>query len=522
MSAARAEVLFDTGNVHDANGAWHDAALAFGACVMLAPDNESALINLGNVLTKAGRPGEAIEAYRRCLRIAPRNVNVMFNLGNALTSAGRLTEAVEIYVECLRSAPDFGAAYVNLAGVLRGLGVLDHAKTMAEAAHVLMPQNVDALACLAGLHFDLGEFDDAVGLYGQALAQQPGHAGVLSSLANALHSSGRLDAALALHDRAYAAAPDNADHRYNRALSMLAAGDYEHGWTEHEWRHRRTRSLHTEPDRGPAWNGGPIAGQTILLHAEQGLGDTLQFIRYAPMVAALGARVLVEVPAELVRLTRSVPGVAGVVAGGEPASSDTHCALMSLPAMFATTLDTVPTAIPYLTADTNSIATWRARLRADERPLVGLVWAGGSHHGDIDSHLTDRRRSLPDTALAPLGGIPGVHFVSLQRDARTLPERPDMTDPMPSITDFADTAALVTCLDLVIAVDTAVAHLAGALGKTVWLLSRYDGCWRWLNRQSDTPWYPTMRIFRQPSPGDWAGVMDQVMAELAGFFIRRA
>lgn len=515
MSAARAEYLFDVGNAHNANGAWDEATSAFAECTTLAPDNAAVLINFGNALVKSGRTEEAVVIYRRCLAIVPGHVNLLFDLGGALVSLGRLTEAVEAYVACVRRAPDFGAAYVNLAGALRNLGVIDHARTMAETALHLLPDHIEALICRAGLHYDVGAFDAAASLYGDALAVEPGHAGVLTSLANALHSAGRLDAALPIHDLAYAAAPDNADYRYNRALSLLASGDHARGWAEHEWRLRRARTRDAMAARGPAWDGGPIAGQTILLHAEQGFGDTLQFVRYAPLVAATGAHVVLEVPETLIRLMRSVPGVARILSVGETCRSfDTHCAMMSLPHRFATTQATVPARIPYLAAEPADIARWRAWLPADDKRLVGLVWAGGAHHGDIESHLTDRRRSLPVTALDELAGIDQFRFVSLQKDAPALPARLDIIDPMPLVIDFADTAAVIANLDLVIAVDTAVAHLAGALGKPVWLLSRYDGCWRWGDRQTETPWYPTMRIFRQSRPGDWDGVVAEVAKAL--------
>jgi tetratricopeptide (TPR) repeat protein len=523
MSVVEAEALFDAGNRHDERGAFDAAVAAFDACATLVPDNTAVLVNLANTLVKAERFGEAAAAYRRYLALVPGDVDRWFALGNALRQAGSLIEAVGAYVQCLRLAPSFGPCHVNLAGSLRALGVLDQAQIMAEAAVELMPRDVDALACLAGLLYDQGAFEAAVGWYGQALAVAPGHAGVLSSLANALQGAGRLDAALVVHERAYATAPDQADYRYNRALSLLAAGDYERGWAEHEWRLRRTRTMNAAIDRGEAWDGGSLAGRTILLHAEQGFGDTIQFVRYAPMVARLGARVVLEVPAPLVRLMGSVAGVAQVVPRGEAVPEyDTHCALMSLPWRFGTVMATIPATIPYLAADGRAVADAviapLAGRPGDRRPLVGLVWAGGTHLDDMDSHLIDRRRSIPAAALAPLGAVDRVRFVSLQKPAATMPGF-NMIDPMPWVEDFADTAAVIAQLDLVVAVDTAVAHLAGAMGKPVWLLSRYDGCWRWGDRQSDTPWYPQMRIFRQAAPLDWDGVIGAVVTALSGWAV---
>lgn len=520
MSAVCAEDLFKTGNHHDACGAFEAAAQAFDECARLVPENAAVLANLANALMKAGRAAEAPAVYRRYLALVPDDVDRWFGLANSLRIAGSLPEAVEAYVQCLRRAPDFGPGYVNMAGTLRGLGLLDQALVMAEAAVRLMPGDVDALACMAGLHYDRGNFESAVEWYGRALAVAPSHAGVLSSLANALQGSGRLDAALVLHDRAYVVAPDQADYRYNRALAILATGDYGRGWIEHEWRLRRERDVARAIDRGAVWDGGPIAGQTILLHAEQGFGDTIQFVRYASLVAARGARVVLEVPAALSRLMASVPGVAQVIARGEPSPRyQSHCSLMSLPQRFATVMSSIPATTPYVVADRALIARFGALL-GDTRPLVGLVWAGGAHHGDIDSHLIDRRRSLPVTALTPLMTNDQVRFVSLQKECVQRPAVP-MIDPMPWVEDFAETAAVIAGLDLVIAVDTAVAHLAGAMGKPVWLLSRYDGCWRWGDRQSTTPWYPQMRIFRQDRPLDWDGVMNAVACALSAWAVAK-
>lgn len=488
--------------------------------------------NAGKIHFDNERWEAAVDAFSRCLDIVPLHVEAQHNRANALVRSGRLTEAVNAYLACLQQAPDFGAAYGSLATALRGLGVLDHARVMAQTALTLLPDSTDALICLGGLHFDLGEFQEAARVYSDALTLAPGHAGILNNLANTLHSLGQLDAALILHDRAYAVEPDNALYRYNRALALLAAGDFRRGWAEHEWRQRHPPyDPQTLVNRaaGPEWHGEDIAGRRILLHCEQGLGDTLQFVRYAPLVAARGARVVLEVQPALARLLRSLPGIETVVTIDEASPpTDLHCGLMSLPWIFGTALETIPATTPYLSASTNDLMAWRARLFADDMPdadeailRVGLVWAGGAHRDDIAANLLDRRRSLPTDALAPLAGIDGVRFYSLQKERSALPAGLDMIDYMGTVRNFADTAALVMQLDLVIAVDTSVAHLAAALGKPVWLLSRFDGCWRWLHGRDDTPWYPTMRLFRQPVPGDWASVLDAVAHQLRRMTVER-
>ncbi|MGD0107769.1 MAG: tetratricopeptide repeat protein [Rhodopila sp.] len=478
------------------------------------------LFELGNSLLARGDAAEAVNAFRRCLAAAPDHAATSFNLGNALIKAHRPVEAVDAFVACLRKAPDFAAAYVNLATTLRGLTLLEQAQAMAETAVRLLPAEPEAKICLAGVLHDRSQYDAAAALYRQALSSVPGHAGALSSLGNSLQAMGNLTGALAAHDRAVAAAPDDAESRFSRATSLLAAGDFAAGWNEYEWRWQRARSR--SRGFGKPWAGEDIGGRTILLHAEQGLGDTLQFVRYAPMVATRGGRVVLEVQPSLVRLMRTISGIGHVLARGDPLPVfDAHCPLLSLPRAFATRLETIPADIPYLNADAAAAALWRARLPDDGGLRVGLMWAGSPHTDDAGAHLIDRRRSLAQTELAPLGGVGGVHLVSLQKDPPKVPDEVrrglSLIDPMADVVDFADTAALVANLDLVISVDTSVAHLAGALGRPVWLLSRYDACWRWLDRREDSPWYPGMRIYQQERPLDWSGVIGRVRADLAAF-----
>jgi Flp pilus assembly protein TadD len=473
----------------------------------------AACFDLGNILLRQGKAEPAVSAFQRCLAVAPNHAAAHYNLGNGLLQAGRPVEAVEAFVSCLRLAPDFGAAYVNLATVLRRLALLDQARAMAALGVRHLPQAPEAKICLAGVLHDQAEYEAAAVLYRQVLGCVPDHAGALSSLGNTLCAMGNLTAALAMHGRAVAVAPGDAGFHFNFAVALLAAGDFAWGWHEFEWRWQRTGSL----QRGfhEPWRGEAIAGRTILLHAEQGLGDTLQFVRYAPMVAALGARVVLEVQPPLLRLMQGLWDVAQVISRGDALPRfDTHCPLLSLPLAFATRLETVPAAVPYLHVDPAKAASWRAKLPTGGL-RVGLVWAGAAHQDDAGAHLIDQRRSIGIRQLLPLADIPGIHLVSLQKDApEPVPDGLKLIDPMQLIEDFADTAALVATLDLVIAVDTSVAHLAGALGCRVWLLSRYDGCWRWLHGRDDSPWYPGMRIYRQERPSDWFGVIERVRSDL--------
>jgi len=301
----------------------------------------------------------------------------------------------------------------------------------------------------------------------------------------------------------------------NLCFLLLITGRFEEGWEEHEWRWRMRQSSMVERTFPvPLWGGEPIAGRTILLHAEQGLGDTLQFCRYAPLIEP-GARVIVEVQAPLARLVSRMPGIAQVVVRGQALPPfDLHCPLLSLPRAFGTTLATVP-GKPYLAADPADSASWRERLAALPGLKVGLVWAGEPRENWPKLAAIDARRSMALKTLAQLGDAAGVSFISLQKgkpaaQATDPPAGMSLVDHTAELKDFADTAALIENLDLVICVDTSVAHLAGGMGKPVWLLNRFDTCWRWLLDRDDSPWYPTLRQFRQPSPGDWLAVVARV------------
>ena len=464
-----------------------------------------------------GENEAAIGVLRRCLRASPEHGATWYNLGNALLAVGRPVEAVEAFVTCLRVTPELGAAYLNLASTLRALALLEQARTMAELAVHHLPDEPEAKICLAAVLHDQTDYGAAVRLYRQVLARNPLHAGALSSLGNSLRALGHMPESLAAHDRAVAAAPGNAEFLFNRSTSYLMAGDYARGWDAYEWRWQNPAGRIR--DLGALWQGEDIAGRTILLHAEQGLGDTLQFVRYVPLVAARGARVVLEVQPALVRLFQAMPGVHRVIARGEALPPyDRHCPLLSLPRVFATRLETIPCHLPYLQAEADAIVAWGTKLPDDQGVRVGIVWAGSPHLNDAAAHLFDLRRSISLAELAPLGDIAGVHLVSLQKDR---PDGPSWTPPgmnvidlMPGVADFADTAALASNLDLVISVDTSVAHLAAGLGLPVWLLARYNGCWRWMQDRLDSPWYPGMRIFRQEHPMDWSGVIQRVRIDL--------
>jgi hypothetical protein len=380
------------------------------------------------------------------------------------------------------------------------------------------PHRWDAWADYGNALADLDRHADALEAFGKALARRPGEPRVLQNRGIALLETNDPVAAGADFRQALAGGGEAASLRFDLALAHLLSGDLATGFALYEARFGDPR-LRTPPRPlpYPRWSGTePLAGQRILLHAEQGLGDTLQFARYVPLVAARGATVVLEAPAPLAGLLGQLDGVTAVVARGGPLPDvDWHCPLGSLPLAFGTTLASIPAGVPYLRAEPGDVAGWRAA-PGDRRPRVGLVWAGNPRHRN------DRRRSLPLAALAPLARGPW-QLVGLQKDiglddAQRLAGW-QAIDAGPRLRDFAATAAALTALDLVVTVDTAVAHLAGALGRPAWVLLPYAPDWRWLLGRADSPWYPTLRLFRQPRPGDWASVVRLVtaaLAELAG------
>ncbi len=350
-----------------------------------------------------------------------------------------------------------------------------------------------------------GDREEAIAQYEQALAVQPDRAETHYNLGSALHRQGRYAEALARYGRALALKPNYAQAHLNRSLTLLLTGRFDEGWPEYEWRFDVAR-YDRRFDR-PLWSGNPLAGQSILIHAEQGFGDALQFVRFVPAVAQRGGRVVLEVPASLVRLARTVAGASEVVAAGDPLPEfECHCPLLSLPRVFKTNLANIPNAVPYLSVPAESSAAWAERVAIASGLKVGVVWAGTAV-GAIDLRL-----------LQPLWEVDGVSWFSLQvgdsaRDLSLL-DRVKIVDLSPWLADFAETAAAICHLDLVITVDTSVAHLAGALGRPTWLMLPHPPEWRWLLDRDDSPWYPSARLFRQSKAGDWLGVAHEIAAAL--------
>ncbi|MGQ9371070.1 tetratricopeptide repeat protein [Azospirillum sp. ST 5-10] len=501
-----------------------EAAAWLDRAVRVRPDNAEAWHHLGLVRMQLG-DAAAVDALRAAARLDPMNLPARLDLGRALGEARRPDAEAAALRGALALAPALAAALDRLAHLLAEAGDGAAAARTARRALRIEPAATATWDLLGRMLRRAGRAAEAVAAFDRALALDPGLAAALANRANAVADPARIGEILAGHDRAERLAAHEPMVRWNRALALLLAGRCREAWDGYEARWA-IPNFPTRP-RGfpqPQWQGEEIAGRTILLYEEQGRGDAIQFVRYAPLVAARGARVVVEVGRDLVALMRTVAGVAEVVAQGTPLPAfDVQCPLLSLPRVFATTLDTLPAAVPYLHAEPRRAAAWRQRLGGtaeDAGPAVGLVWAGNP------VFPADRARSPGLAALRPLLAVPGVRFYALQvgagrRDLEGAALPPGFTDLGPEIGDFADTAAIMVNLDLVVSSCTAPAHLAGALGVPVWVLLSHWPDWRWLLQRDDSPWYPSARLFRQPAPGDWAGVSEAAARALAALRDRR-
>jgi hypothetical protein len=441
-------------------------------------------------------------------------------LGRALAACkqGKLIEAEQLCQQIIAAKPDVFDAFHLLAFVQAKLGKKEAALKNYDRAIALQPANAEAFNNRGNALKQLNRFEEAIASYDRALTLKPAYADALNNRGNALQELKRFDEALASYDRALAIRPDFAEIHYNQALFRLLVGDFDRGWEEHEWRWqcdwlRNSKRSFAEP----IWLGKEdISGKTILIHAEQGFGDTIQFCRYVPSVVGRGARVILEVPKRLHELMSAATGASQVVSKGEPLPDfDVQSPLLSLPLAFGTRLETISSSVPYLRASPQNVINWNTRLGRNHRPRIGVAWSGSP------THKKDHNRSIAIGALLSLFEIDAT-FVSLQKDVRrndaaVLQNETDLVNFGDDLKDFSDTAALIANLDLVISVDTSVAHLAGALAKPVWVLLPYLPDWRWLLDRDDSPWYPTARLFRQDETRSWEPVIARVHAALANF-----
>jgi len=485
---------FNLGNLLKAIHQYHPALDSYSNALRLQPDHAGALGNQGGVLMELGRFEEALTSFKRLAELQPGEAMAHSNLGNALIAQKRFEEAIKCFEYAIERAPADPQIYMNWANALVGIGNIK-----------------EAVACLT-----------------KAISIDPEYAEAFSNMGSTLKIIGQFSKAIEYFERAIHLEPALAEAHWNKSLLLLLLGDFEAGWGLYEWRWKTKEYLkHSSTFAQPLWLGQAefggvegLSGKTILVHSEQGLGDTIQFARYLPLLAECGARVVFELPEVLLGTLQGIPGVNAFVVKGQslPPSlpaADFHCPLLSLPLAFKTTLETIPTPGPYLEADAQKVEQWSVRLGPKSRPRIGLVWSGNS------KHKNDHNRSLSLELL--LSELPErFDWVSLQREVReadrqVLELHPSVRHFGADLEDFTDTAALCALMDLVISVDTSVAHLSGALGRPTWVLLPHVPDWRWLLDRDDSPWYSCVKLYRQPAPSEWGSVIAQVARSLSQF-----
>jgi tetratricopeptide (TPR) repeat protein len=528
VAGNQTEVLNNLGSAYQSQGQSREALEWYRKALAVNPNSALILSNMAHALVTLGEREEAEKVSRRAIELDPNNASAYNNLGTSISATDRRADAEAAFRKALELRPDFPEALSNLGNLVHDDGRYEQAISMFRRATLLAPTLPDAYNNMSNSLRLLGRLDEAVAAARQALGLRPQFSAAHSNLGAALHQLRRFDEAIISLRQAIAIEPDMADTHVNLGLCLLLQGKFTEGWREYEWRRQSPKFIRMERMiKGPAWDGSPGRG-TILVSAEQGVGDTIQFARFIRIIHQRGWRVVLHTMTSLVRLmnqSRAELQLDAVVPWTEDNSEklppfDAHCPLASLPVILGQ-MDPDSPSIPrppYLRVDVALQAAWRDRLRAQVAPgtrTVGLVWAGRP------SHMDDRNRSIPLARWAPLAVLAsrGVRFVSLQigpaaDQAKNPPPGLNLLDLTADIEDFADTAALVGELDMIVTVDTATAHLAGALGRPASVLLPWVPDFRWLLDRSDTPWYPSLRLYRQPGIGQWEPVIDQLVADL--------
>jgi tetratricopeptide (TPR) repeat protein len=505
--------LWNLGTALQKQGRYEEALKAFDKAVQLKPDDADLWRNLGDILIDLDRPGEAILSFQHALKLNPRHWDAANKSGHLLYRLERFEDALAHFNLCDELQPNRALTLKIRALTLRGLKRLDESLADNRRAYELDPADPDTCNNIGDVLLLLGWQDEAVEWFDKALKLQPDFIPALTNKAHALTQLHRFDEAFAIYERLKRTGANTAIVDFNLSLLQMLTGDFEAGWAGREARWNALLPVYPKFSQ-PMWLGQEsIEGKTILVHVDEGLGDCIQFARYVPMMAARGARVILVVADALVPLLSGMPGVSQCLSAGPSPALDMHCPMSSLPLAFRTRLDTIPSAISYLPPPAEARRrAWEDRLGSHDRLRVGLAWSGNP------KHTNDHNRSLPLQMLSRILDL-DVCFVSLQKDPKAgdrafLRERTGIVDLTEHLTDFVETAGLVSCLDLVITVDTSVAHLAGALGCATWVLLPYTPDYRWLLNRDDSPWYPTMRLFRQSETRDYGIVLDRVRSEL--------
>jgi len=471
------------------------------------------LLAIGEKFIQAGDLPRADQVIRKILEFDPSVASAWYLLGVVNQLRGKLVDSVANYEQVLRLEPDHHQALNNLGVALQAQGRVNEAEACLRRALRVHVDHAEALSNLGNLLQDQGKLDEAVACYRRALHLRPDYLDAHNNLGNALRALGRLAESAACYDQALLLQPGHAQVHLSRALCWLQMGDFEQGWAEYEWRFKCKESS-IPAFRQPVWEGTPLDGRAILLYADHGLGDTLQFIRYAPLVRERGGRVILACQQSLARLGMSCPGIEQVIVEGTLLPEfEVYAPLMSLPRILGTTLDSIPAEVPYLTADESLVGQWSRELDPAGGFKIGIAWQGNPRY------RRDRERSFRLAQLEPVARLADVRLFSLQKGVGTeqlgeVESRFAATDLGGRLADFMETAAVMRNLDLVITPDTSLAHLAGALGVPVWVALSFSPDWRWLADRLDSPWYPTMRLFRQRTRGDWNDVFERMASEL--------
>jgi tetratricopeptide (TPR) repeat protein len=515
--AAKAEYLKHLGAVLQHVKRNDEALMAFDKAVQFQPDSAELWCCLGGSLLQLGREDDALLSYLHALKLQPDNFDAASKSGVLLHRRERWDEALACFNKCLSVQPDL-APILNLRAIAhRGLRNYENYLSDSLRAHTLDPVDAEACNNAGEALLWLGRDEDAVAWFDKALALLPNNPTILTNKAEAMTQLRRLDEAAKTYALVRTIAPGHAKAEWNLALLKLLTGDFVAGWAGRQARWKIPAYTASYPKfEQPMWRGEePIMGKTILIHVDEGFGDTLLFARYAPMVAAQGARVILVVADALQPLLSGLPGVAQCLplSASHLPDFDLHCPFSSLPMIFRTRVDHVPAASYLPQPAAERVQAWERRLGPRSKPRIGLAWSGSI------THANDQRRSVPLSMLTPLLDV-DASFVSLQKDPRpddgaVLAQHGQIVDLTAHLTDFTETAALLSCLDLVITADTSVAHLAGALGRPTWIMLPYVPDYRWLLDRDDSPWYPTVRLFRQDATRDYASVVDRIRAELA-------
>jgi tetratricopeptide (TPR) repeat protein len=493
----------------------YDAAITnLKKTLRINPSNAEAHYNLGRAYEGKKQIDEAIQSYKSALRFNPYFVDAYINLGNLLQGKGQLDDAIFNYQKAIEFNPSYAGVYYNLGVIFQEKNRLTEAIAAFQRAIQLDPQYADAYHDLGYVSHMNRQPDKAIECYLKAIQMNKDMFDAYNNLGRVYQEQGRLDDAITSYRKSLEINPDFAETHCNLAIALLLTGAFRQGWEEYEWRWKlKDRSRYGFPQQ--IWDGSDISDKTIFLYAEQGFGDTIQFIRFAPLIAGRGANVIIECQKELKSLICHVKGINSVITREDPLPEfDVHYPLLSLPFVLNTTPESIPATIPYIMTDETIVRKWEERIRSDNARLkVGVVWSGNP------KYKADRFRSISPDNFLQLCMVERISFYSLQKgeaasQVKELVKEIKLIDFTDEIHDFSDTAAIIKNLDLIISVDTAVAHLAGALGKPVWTLLPFSPDWRWMLERDDSLWYPTMRLFRQPLPGDWGTVIESVKKEL--------